>query len=52
MIDHQTSSSAYCRQQEREGLNAAYLRRFWIPAQPLPEAEFVRLFQRIDEALQ
>ncbi len=39
-----------CRQLERKGLDAADLRSFWIPAQPLPEAEFVRLFQQIDEA--
>lgn len=41
-----------CRRLERAGLDAAHLRSLWIPAQPLPEAEFARLFQQIDEALQ
>ena len=51
MIDHQALIDAHCRQLECEGLEATHLRSFWIPAQPLPEAEFIRLFQQIDEGI-
>lgn len=54
-LPYELDANSYaCRQLECEGLDAAAenLHRFWIPAQPLPEAEFVRLFQQIDEAVQ
>ena len=43
-----------CRQLADAGFPAAAeeLRRFWISAQPLSKTELLRLFQRIDEALQ
>ncbi len=41
-----------CRLLEQEGLDAGELRQFWLPASPLPESEFIRLFQQIDNAIQ